>query len=127
MRKLATPIAGLTAVLAMTLGLILTPSSAGAAPAKPAMNARGVCSLALCGYVENAENSEGWLVATDNWPPANGNWATLYPGQGSPYRDTDGFHIAAHCWGVTVDGFIYDGGKWYKISNAYWAEIYVHC
>jgi hypothetical protein len=79
----------------------------------------GTCTsigpIVRCGKIQNARLSDKYIVTTDNWPPSNGNWAWVYPGQRSPFKDTDGFFIPTNCDATDDWGNFWYGGTWTKI------------
>jgi len=97
--------AAVIAALLMLFGI-----SVVAAPAASAGTCTVIQGLTWCGRVYNGTGS--YVRTTVTWPATVGNIATVAPGQWSPYRDTDGFYIAAgKCFGLAR------GPVWFKITD----------
>jgi hypothetical protein len=122
--------AGPAAASAQAPAAQLAAAPAATAPAGGPTALRGECTLIFCGWVGNSSSSATYIVATDNWPPSNGNWQYLYPGQGSPFRDTDGFYVPTGCRAVPQGAQApptYYGGQWHKISDLFSYTVRVSC
>jgi hypothetical protein len=80
-----------------------------------------------CGKIKNSVISQKYIVTTDNWPPANGNWSWVYPGQRSPFTDTDGFFVPPNCTALDDWDRSFAAGAWHKINDLYDGEVRLNC
>jgi hypothetical protein len=91
----------------------------------------GTCTVIggvrFCGKIKNAASSNKYIVTTDNWPAANGNWSWVYPGQSSPYTDTDGFFVPPNCTAIDNSSNSFAAGTWHKINDLYVGEVRLNC
>ncbi|MDQ1292312.1 MAG: hypothetical protein QG608_190 [Actinomycetota bacterium] len=89
----------------------------------------GTCTLAFCGTVRNASNSDTDLWIINNWPPENADGAFVPPGgtSRSYFKDTDGFYVPTGCKAVRDWAPDLSGGSWYKINDLFNETIRLDC